>query len=68
MKLGQNVCLDEISNECENEPCGVKTRSLVQILEKLCVRSFEVCVISIPNEIVRLVQIESICKQQDKCA
>ena len=37
MKLGQNVCLDEIANEFENGSCWVKTRSLVQILEKPCV-------------------------------
>ena len=32
MKLGQNVCLDEISDEFE---IGSKTRSLDQILENL---------------------------------
>ena len=36
MKNGQDVCLDEISDEFEN---GSKTRSLGQILEKPCVRS-----------------------------
>ena len=35
MKLGQNVCLDEISDRFEY----VKTRSLVQTLEKPCVCS-----------------------------
>ena len=39
MKRGQNVCLDEISDRCENGSCWVKTRSLVQILEKPCVHS-----------------------------
>ena len=24
MKLGQNVCLDEVLNKCENGSCGVK--------------------------------------------
>ena len=33
MKLGQNVCLDEISD------VGTKTRSISQILEKPCVGS-----------------------------
>ena len=36
MKLGQNVCLDESSNNLKN---GSKARSLGQILEKACVRS-----------------------------
>ena len=39
MKLGQNVCLDEISDRFENGSCWVKTRSLFQILEKPCVFS-----------------------------
>ena len=39
MKLGQNVCFDEISDRFENGSCWVKTRSLVQILEKPCVYS-----------------------------
>ena len=39
MKLGQNVCLDEILDRIENGSCWVKTRSLVQILEKPCVCS-----------------------------
>ena len=39
MKLGQNVCLDEISDRFENGSCWVKTRSLVQLLEKPCVCS-----------------------------
>ena len=39
MKLGQNVWLDEISDEFEIGSCGVKIRSLGQILEKPCVRS-----------------------------
>ena len=34
MKLGQNVCLDKISDRFENRSCWVKTRSLVQILMK----------------------------------
>ena len=36
MKLGQNVCLDEISDEFEN---GSKARSQSQILEKPCLLS-----------------------------
>ena len=39
MKVGQDVCLDEISDEFENGSWGSKTRSLGQILEKPCVRS-----------------------------
>ena len=39
MKVGQDVCLDDISDEFENGSRGVKTRSLGQILEKPCVRS-----------------------------
>ena len=39
MKLGQNVCLDEISEEFEKDYVGSKTRSLGQILRKPCVRS-----------------------------
>ena len=39
MKHGQNVCLDEISDRFENGSCWVKTRSLVQNLEKPCVCS-----------------------------
>ena len=39
LKLGQNVCLDEISDEFENGSCQSKARSLGQILEKPCVRS-----------------------------
>ena len=39
MKLGENVCLDEISNEFEIGSCRSKTRSPGQILEKPCVRS-----------------------------
>ena len=39
MKLGQNVCVDEISDEFENGSCQVKARSLGQILEKPFVRS-----------------------------
>ena len=35
MKLGQNVCLDEISDEFDNRSCwGQKTRSLGKIFEK----------------------------------
>ena len=37
MKLGQNVCLDEISDKCKEGSCQSKTRSLGQILEKPCV-------------------------------
>ena len=40
MELGQNVCLDEISDEFENGLCRLKNlRSLGQILEKPCVHS-----------------------------
>ena len=39
MKLGQNVCLDVISDKFENGLCWVKNRSLGQILEKPCVCS-----------------------------
>ena len=39
MKLGQNVCLDEDSDEFKLGHVGSKTRSLGQILEKPCVRS-----------------------------
>ena len=39
MKLGQNVCLDKISDTFENGSCWVKTWSLVQILENPCVCS-----------------------------
>ena len=40
MKLGQNVCLDEISDKIKKMGhVGSKTRSLGQILEKSCVRS-----------------------------
>ena len=39
MKFGQNVCLDEISDELEMGYVGSKTRSLGQILEKPCVHS-----------------------------
>ena len=39
MKLGKNVCLDEISGKLEIGSCGSNTRSLGQILEKLYVRS-----------------------------
>ena len=34
MKLGQNVCLDEISDKIENGSCRVKTRSLGSNLRK----------------------------------
>ena len=46
MKLGQNVCLDEISNKFENGSCS-KIRSLGQILEKPCVhyRGYIFCLI-----------------------
>ena len=37
MKLGQNVCLDEIVDEFEIGSCGVESRSIGQGLEKkLC--------------------------------
>ena len=39
MERGQNVCIDEISDRFENGSCWVKTRSLVQILEKPCLCS-----------------------------
>ena len=39
MKLGQNVCLNEILDEFENGSCLVKNRLLGQILEKPCVCS-----------------------------
>ena len=39
MKLDQNVCLNKISDEFEIASCGVKNRSLGQILENPCVRS-----------------------------
>ena len=39
MKLGKNVCHDEISDEFENWSCWVKIRSLDQMLEKPCVPS-----------------------------
>ena len=38
MKLGQNVCLDEIPDVFENGQVRSKTRSVDQILEKPCVR------------------------------
>ena len=38
MKLGQNVCLDEMSNYLKLSQVGSKARSLGQILEKPCVR------------------------------
>ena len=38
MKLGQNVCLDETSDEFENRLCRVENRSLGHILEKPIVR------------------------------
>ena len=34
MKVGQDVCLDDISDEFENGSRGVKNRSLGQILGK----------------------------------
>ena len=39
IKLGQNVCLDTISEDYEHRSCRVKIKSLGQILEKLCVCS-----------------------------
>ena len=38
MKLGQNVCLDEISDEFEHGLCWIKTMSQGQILDKPCRR------------------------------
>ena len=39
MKVGQDVCLDDILDEFKNGHVGSKTRSLGQILEKPSVRS-----------------------------
>ena len=39
MKVGQDVCLDDISNELKMGHVGSKTRSPGQILGKRCVRS-----------------------------
>ena len=40
LKVGQFVCLDDISNDFESGPCGVKKfRSPSQIIEKHCVLS-----------------------------
>ena len=39
MKVGQDVCLDDISEEFEMGHVESKTRSPGQILEKPCVRS-----------------------------
>ena len=39
MKLGQNVCRDKILDVLKMGHVRSKTRSLGQILEKLCVRS-----------------------------
>ena len=39
MKVGQDVCLDDISDEFENGSRGVKNYVPGQILEKPCVRS-----------------------------
>ena len=39
MRLAQNVCLEQISDDFENGSCLVKIRSVGQILEKLCVHS-----------------------------
>ena len=39
MKLGQNDCLDEISDELKFGYVGSNTRSLGEILEKPCVHS-----------------------------
>ena len=38
MKLGQNVCLDKISDDFEMGHVRSKTRSLGQVLDKPCVR------------------------------
>ena len=34
LKVGHNVCLDDISNECGNGSCWLKTRSQGHIIEK----------------------------------
>ena len=39
MKLGQNVCLDEISDSSKMGRVGSKTGSLGEMLEKPCARS-----------------------------
>ena len=39
MKLGQNFCLDKMSDEFENGSCRVKTRSQGQLLKEPCVHS-----------------------------
>ena len=39
MKLGQNICLYEISDEFKIGLCGAKARSQGRILEKPCVRN-----------------------------
>ena len=39
MKIGQNFCLNDISEEVKVGHIGSKTRSLCQILDKPCVRS-----------------------------
>ena len=39
MKVGQDVCLDDISDESKMGHVGSKTRSPGQILGKPCVRS-----------------------------
>ena len=53
MKLDEDLCLDEISNELEKWSCCSKTRSLGQILEKPCVHCRGQIVSPI---IIRLVQ------------
>ena len=37
MKLGQNICLNDITDEFQNESCRVKSGPLGQILGKPCV-------------------------------
>ena len=37
MKLGQNVCLDEILDEFDNGSCGVKKKVTASNLKKPCV-------------------------------
>ena len=39
MKLGQNICLDEVSDKLKNYHVRSKTRSSGQIFKKSCVRS-----------------------------
>ena len=47
MKLGQNVCLDEISDKFKIGLCGSKTRSLGHILIKPCVHPRDLILVQI---------------------